>query len=252
MTWLWYKWFGDTYNSPLQIISHMTRTCPCRQTARNILATAKRANIFCGPQDLHSANAQCMCWHIVQAHQFLWCWAMEYLQNRGQPQGGHQQWQGWAWHWEQTGSMILWELFFSWLHITLDSHFMEKMVTYFVHFILEDINVIRGDPPFWAGCSIISSFRSWAEGIVDKFEGIIAIHGCQETELEWCFTCSFVQAWRANIFLLPPIASSKGIMVSFLNIMLDFEKAVICRTDLISKICLMRKLCNAIELGFSI
>ena len=46
MTWLWYKWFGDTYNSPLQIISHMARTCPCQQTARKIPATAKRANIF--------------------------------------------------------------------------------------------------------------------------------------------------------------------------------------------------------------
>ena len=73
---------------------------------------------------------------------------MEYLQNRGQPQGGHQQWQGQAWHWEQAGSTILWELFFSQLHITLDSCFMEKMVTYFVHFILEDVNIIRGDPLF--------------------------------------------------------------------------------------------------------
>ena len=36
----------DTHNSPLRIMSQITRTWPCLQTARKIPATAKRANIF--------------------------------------------------------------------------------------------------------------------------------------------------------------------------------------------------------------
>ena len=48
-----------TYNSPLRIMSHMTSTCPWRQTAKNIPAIANRANIFfraSGPAFFHRST----------------------------------------------------------------------------------------------------------------------------------------------------------------------------------------------------
>ena len=48
-----------TYNSPLRIMSHMTRTCPWRQTAKNIPEIANRANIFfraSGPAFFHRST----------------------------------------------------------------------------------------------------------------------------------------------------------------------------------------------------
>ena len=48
-----------TYNSPLRIMSHMTRTCPWRQTAKKIPAIANRANIFfraSGPAFFHRST----------------------------------------------------------------------------------------------------------------------------------------------------------------------------------------------------
>ena len=47
------------HNSPLQIMSHMTRTCPWQQTAKNIPAIANRAYIFfwaSGPAFFHRST----------------------------------------------------------------------------------------------------------------------------------------------------------------------------------------------------
>ena len=48
-----------TYNSPLRIMSHMTKTWPCWQTDKKMPAVANRANIF-----LHTSGPAFHHWHL--------------------------------------------------------------------------------------------------------------------------------------------------------------------------------------------
>jgi hypothetical protein len=110
------------------------------------------------------------------------------------------------------------------------------------HFILEDINVFRRNPSFRVADPVISAYGPRAESTVNKLEGIIAIHGSQKAELEGRFIRSFVQARCTNIFLLPGLSSSKSVIVPFLDVALNFKKAVIGGTDLVSKMWMTREL----------
>lgn len=103
------------------------------------------------------------------------------------------------------------------------------------NFILELINILRGDPSRWCWHPIIKKRWPWPKCAVHELEQIISIHCCKHGVLHWGFICKLVHAWGAYVAWFPILVSTQHLLYSHIHCTNDLKIAIICTAQLLGK-----------------